>query len=144
MSSPSVKIPVWFWIVAALALLWNLMGVMAFFAETGKTPEDLAAMAEAERHLYETYPMWAMIAFGAAVFGGAIGSLLLLLRSKFAQAVLVISLVGVIVQMVHSFFIAKSMAVYGPGAMIMPTMVIVIAAALVWLARSASAKGWLR
>ena len=29
----SVKIPVWFWIVAVLLLIWNIMGVIAFYVE---------------------------------------------------------------------------------------------------------------
>jgi len=35
------------------------------------------------------------------------------------------------------------MAVYGPGVLIMPIMVLVISVALVWHAKSSIAKGWL-
>ena len=42
-----------------------------------------------------------------------------------------------------AIFMSKSFEVFGPGGMIMPIMVIVIAAYLVYLARQAKDKGWL-
>ena len=30
---PSKSIPIWFWIVGVVVLLWNLMGLMAFVAQ---------------------------------------------------------------------------------------------------------------
>ncbi len=142
MSSTSEKLPVWFWIIAGVALVWNAMGVMAFVMQVTMSPEALAAMPEAERALYETFPVWALLAFAAAVFGGAIGSLLLLLRKALAYPVFVISLAGIIIQMIYNFFIAETMDVYGPGSTIMPIMVLVIGAFLVWFSKSSKQKGW--
>jgi len=140
----STKLPVWYWIVGGLALVWNLMGVAAYVAQVTMSEEALAALPEAERALYETVPAWAVGAFALAVFGGALGCLLLLLRKRLAMPALVVSLVGVLVQMSHSFFIADSMEVYGPGATVMPIMVVVIAILLVWHTRSSTARGWLK
>lgn len=142
MSSISEKLPVWFWIIAGVALVWNAMGVMAFVMQVTMSPEALAAMPEAERALYETFPVWALLAFAAAVFGGAIGSVLLLLRKALAYPVFVISLAGIIIQMIYNFFIAETMDVYGPGSTIMPIMVLVIGAFLVWFSKSSKQKGW--
>lgn len=142
MSSTSEKLPVWFWIIAGVALVWNAMGVMAFVMQVTMSPEALAAMPEAERALYETFPVWALLAFAAAVFGGAIGSVLLLLRKALAYPVFVISLAGIIIQMIYNFFIAETMDVYGPGSTIMPIMVLVIGAFLVWFSKSSKQKGW--
>ncbi|GAB4188417.1 MAG: hypothetical protein Tsb002_14690 [Wenzhouxiangellaceae bacterium] len=144
MTTTNNKPPTWFWVVGSLALLWNLMGVFAYVAQVTMSAEDLAAMPEAQRVLYETVPAWATAAFALAVFGGALGCLLLLLRRSWAFAALVISLVAVLVQMYHAFFMSKSFEVFGPGSMIMPLMVIIIAILLVWLARKATRAGWLR
>ncbi|PHS16923.1 MAG: hypothetical protein COA86_11310 [Kangiella sp.] len=116
---------------------------MAFAAQMMMTPEMLAALPEAERNLYENVPMWATIAFACAVLGGGTGSLLLALKKAIAFPVLVLSLVGVIVQMYHSFFVIDAMTVYGPGQAIMPSMVMIIAALLVWLSNNAKNKGWI-
>lgn len=139
----SLKIPVWFWIVAAVALVWNLMGVSAYIMQMTMSPEALAKLSEAEQALYANYPAWAAVAFALAVFGGAIGCILLLMRNKLAVPVFGASLAGIAVQMFHSFFIANSMAVYGPGAAVMPTMVVLIGAALVWHSMRSKNKGWI-
>ncbi len=134
----------WFWIVSAIALLWNLMGVMAYIAQVTMSPEALQALPENERALYESAPAWATGAFAIAVWGGALGSVLLLLRRKLATSVLIVSFIGIIVQMVHSFGIANSIEVYGPGGLIMPIMVLFIGAGLIWFSRKASTNGWLK
>lgn len=132
-----------FWIVSGLLLAWNLLGVMAYVQEATMSAEALGAMSEAQRALLRTRPAWATAAFAVAVFGGAAGCLLLLLRSRLAVPVLALSFVGVVVQMVHAFFIADSYAVYGPGGLAMPAMVLVLSIFLVWYARRARKRGWL-
>ncbi len=134
--------PKWFIIVAALALVWNLFGVMAFVMHANMSPDAIAALPEAERALYESYPMWALIAFACAVFGGVLGSLLLVLKKSLAVPVLLISLIGVLVQMGHSFLIARSHEVYGPESIALPILVLVIAIYLVMLAGKAKKRGW--
>lgn len=103
------------------------MGVMAYIAQVTMGAEEIAALPENEQALYESLPMWATSAFAIGVWGGALGSLFLLLRKTWATPVLVLSLIGVLVQMYHSFFVIDSIAVYGPGGVIMPIMVILIA-----------------
>jgi hypothetical protein len=44
--------------------------------------------------------------------------------------------------MFHSFFMSKSFEVFGPGGLVMPVMVIVIAIYLVLLAARAKAHRW--
>lgn len=142
--STSTKPPLWFWAVSAAMLLWNGLGVMAYIADATISVDALKALPDAERALRESRPAWATAAFAVAVFGGAVGCLLLLVRSRWALAVLVVSLLGVIVQMAHAFLIANSFEVYGPGGLIMPVMVLVLSVCLVWLARRARMRGWLR
>ncbi|TXI50960.1 MAG: hypothetical protein E6Q50_03100 [Lysobacter sp.] len=133
----------WFWIVSGLLLAWNLLGVMAYVQEATMSAEALGAMPEAQRALLRTRSAWATAAFAVAVFGGAAGCLMLLLRSRLAVPVLALSFVGVVVQMVHAFFIVDSYAVYGPGGLAMPAMVLVFSIFLVWYARRARKRGWL-
>ena len=136
------KAPKWFMIVAAVLLVWNLLGVMAYIMQVMMSPETLAALPEEQRQLYENTPAWATAAFAVAVNFGALGCVLLLLRKNLAGLFLQLSLTGVLVQMFHSFFMSNSFEVFGPGGMIMPVMVIVIAIYLVWLAARARSRGW--
>jgi hypothetical protein len=132
-----------FYIISGVALLWNLLGVGFYVAQVTMSQEALNALPDAERILMENTPSWATSAFAIAVNAGALGCLLLLLRRAWAVPVLIASLLGVVVQMVHSLFIADSIEVYGPGGMIMPIMVTAISIFLVWYSRNAKEKGWL-
>ena len=136
-------LPKSFYWIAGVALIWNLLGVGAYLSQVTMSPDALNALPEAERALYENVPAWATAAFAIAVFGGAVGCLLLLLKKALATPVLIASLLGVVVQMYHAFFVANSIEVYGPGGMIMPIMVIVIAIFLVWYSMSAKKRGWI-
>lgn len=144
MASTTNKPATWFWIVSAIALVWNLMGVMAYIAQVTMSAEALQALPDNERALYESVPAWATAAFAIAVWGGALGSILLLIRRKWATAVLIISFSGIVVQMIHSFFMSNSIEVFGPGGMVMPVMILIIGAYLIWFSRQATAKGWLK
>ena len=135
--------PKWFVFLVIVLAIWNLMGVMAFVMQMTMTAEQIAALPEKEQVLYQDIPLWVNIAFGCAVFGGALGCIALVLKKAIALPILFISLAGVIVQMFHAFVIANSFEVYGPGGTIMPIMVVVVALYLVWLANNAKVKGWL-
>jgi hypothetical protein len=137
------KIPVWFWIVGWAALLWNLMGVFAYIMQVTMSPEMMASMPEAQREIIANTPIWATGAFALAVFGGALGSLFLLLKKKLAYPLFILSCVSVFVQMYHSLFMSNSIEVYGPGGAVMPIMVVLFGLGLIWLSRRAIDKNWI-
>ncbi len=138
----STKIPTWFWIASSAALVWNLMGVMAFVAQMMMTPETLQQLPQAERDIYANTPVWANIAFACAVIGGALGSVALLIKKTWALYLFVLSFAGICTQMFHVFFISNSFEVFGPGGMIMPIMVVIVAVALIWLSKNAASNNW--
>jgi hypothetical protein len=137
------KPPVWFWIVSVVALIWNGMGVMAYLGQAYMSDDALAALPEAEQALYANVPAWATAAFAIAVWGGLLGCLALLLRKKWAKPVLLLSLIGIVVQMIYNLFLSEAMDVYGPGGAIMPIMVIVIGIFLVWFSKKSASEGWI-
>jgi hypothetical protein len=143
-TTPASKLPLWFWIVAGVALVWNLIGIAAFFMDPTMNESAMAALPEAQRSLYAATPAWATAAFAIAVFGGAAASAGLLLRTRLAVALFGISLVAVLVQMFQAFVLANAISVVGAGAAIMPAIITLIAIALLWFAWTARSKGWLR
>ncbi len=132
-----------FWIISALALVWNAMGAMAYIAQVTMSPESLQALPEDQQALMTSVPVWVTSAFAIAVWGGVLGCLLLLLRKKLATPVLIVSFAGIVVQMIYNMFISNSIAVYGPGGMIMPIVVLVMGAYLIWFSRDVTRKGWI-
>lgn len=127
-----------FWLIAAIALVWNLLGSINFFAQMD--PEILESYRASERAIVEGRPGWATAGFALAVFGGTLGSLVLLLRKAVAQYFFIASLLGVLVTMVHALgsdiaFGAGEIA----GIIVMP---LAVAGFLVWYARLVSRRGW--
>ena len=62
MSMQSTKLPVWFWVVAVAALLWNLMGVASYLGFTTMSAEAIAKLPEDKQALLTNYPVWATAA----------------------------------------------------------------------------------
>ena len=135
--------PVWFKIVAVIALLWNVLGCIAFFSDLRLSPEDLAALPEAQQALYAARPAWAVVATAVAVFGGFLGCIGLLLGRKWAFVVLVLSLIGILVQDYGLFVLAEGASLAGPVAMVMQGIVLVVGIGLVLLSHKGIARGWL-
>ncbi|MEP1097252.1 MAG: hypothetical protein ABJG78_19205 [Cyclobacteriaceae bacterium] len=143
MTNDSIKPPVWFWIVSGIALIWNAMGIQAYLDQAYMTPEKLSGLPEAQQAMYIDNPAWVTAAFAIAVFGGTIASILLLLKKKLAYTVFVVSLAGILAQMSYAFFMSGATDSFGPGGMIMPIMIILAGAALVYLSKKAISNGWL-
>ena len=130
------KPPIWFWIVSALALIWNAMGVMQYLQQAYKTESFILACTPEDLEMYANLPSWYTASFALAVFGGALGCLLLLLRKRLAHTVLLISLIAIIVQMSYVTFSLKM-------ANAMTPMIVIVGILLVWLAKIATKKGWI-
>ena len=131
-----------FWAIGAVALMWNVTGVINFFMQMNA--DGLAAMPESQRAIVEGRPVWATGAFAIAVFGGVLGCLLLLLRKSAAYYLFIASLLGVIVQMIPYLGMTGSTISFGPFeifiTILMPQMV---AAFLIWYSKQAKSKGWI-
>ena len=144
MNALAVKRPTWFWIVAALALLWNLFGVAMAWMQYSMTPDQLAQLPEAQRTLHEAMPGWLWAVDGVAVVAGTLGSLLLLMGKRLALPVFWVSLVAVVVLFGYCLFSGRMLEVLGAAqALPMPILVTVIALLLVWFARRSIARGWI-
>ena len=135
--------PGWFRIVAILGLLWNAFGVVSYFMHVTMSEASLAAMPEAERALFESFPAWVTGAFAIAVFAGLAGALGLVLRKSWSVPLLGLSLLAILIQFGYTLFVSDMLAVMGAGAAVLPVIIIVVGAALFWLARTASMRGWI-
>lgn len=145
MNAPvAARVPGWFWIVAVLALVWNLFGLAMFYLQVTMTPEQLAQLPEAHSELTQAFPSWIWAMNGIAVVTGTLGSLLLLMRKRMALPLFWLSLVAVLVLFGYCLFPGRMLEVLGPAqALPMPVTVTVIALFLVWFTRKASARGGL-
>jgi len=130
-----------FWAIGTVALIWNVMGVINYFVQMNA--DMVAAMPETHRAIIEARPAWATGAFAIAVFGGALGCLLLLLRKSAAYYLFIVSLLGVIVAMTPHLHMIGS-TINDPFEIVMMILMpLVVAAFLIWYSKQAQSKGWI-
>ncbi len=139
-----VKPPIWFWIVAAVGMIWNLMGVGAFVSDAAMNADTLASLPEAQQALYAAQPFWVTVVFGLSVATGVLGCLLLFLKKSWAGPMFLLSLILVLVQSFYMYFLSNTMEVMGAFPAIMNTVIIIFAVMLMFFARHASGKRWIR
>lgn len=136
-------VPAWYWAVVVVALLWNLLGCVAFGMEMFAQDTLMETMTEEQQKWARSIPGWIYIVYGAAVISGTGGSLGLLVRKWWSFPLFAISLPSVLVQMGYTVIIAGGMKVMGPSGLVMPALVVVVAGALLWFSQSARSKAWL-
>ena len=139
----ATKVPLSFWLVVGLALLWNLFGLFSFYAHFTATPAVIASWPEAQQQIAAATPRWIYVAFAVATIGGVLGSLGLLLRKRWAVPVLLLSLVAIVVQVGSVYALTRAWALSGIGGVILPLCIGLFALFLWWYAGKAAARGWL-
>jgi len=142
MNEKSVVAVHWsFWVIGAVTLVWNVLGCANFIAQMNA--DVVASMPVTHRSIIESRPAWATAGFAIAVFGGALGCLLLLLRKSAAFYLFIASLLGVIVAMIHSLGIAGPTIDFSRFEIVMmAVMPVVVAVFLVWYSKWAASRGW--
>ena len=144
MSENGPVIPRSFWIISSLALVWNIVGIANYVLQVTMTEETLLTLPAGQQAVLANVPTWATSMFATATSAGALGCVLLLLRSSVAIPVLVLSLVCVFGQTYYAFGIANALELLGPTSVILPALIIVVGAGMIWYARESKKKGWLR
>lgn len=91
----TAKTPWHLWVVGGVTLLWNAIGIFSYMMTRldkldalGMTAEDIA--------FFNSFPAWANALWALGVWGAFFGSVLLLLRSRWAVPSLIISVIGLI------------------------------------------------
>lgn len=127
-----------FWVICVVTLIWNVLGSINFVVQMN--PEMHEAYRETERLIIIGRPLWATVGFAIAVFGGAIGCLLLLLKKSFAFYLFIASLLGVLVTMAHALNLGINFGIGEIlGFILMPMIVAIF---LIWYSKLAERKDW--
>ena len=128
-----------FWLIGTFMLIWNIMGCINFIVQMN--PDMIASYRETEQSIIQGRPAWATVAFALAVFCGALGCLLLMLKKSVAYYLFIASLLGVVVTMIYTLgadidFDTGEVK----GIIFMPVAVAVF---LIWYAKYVERKGWI-
>lgn len=131
------------WMVGVFSLIWHLMGCANYLFQATMSPDTLAGLSAAQQAVISDRPAWATSAFAIAVFGGLLGSILLLLRKRLSLFLFLIALIGVIVSMIPLFGIVNSGVEISTFERIMYlALTPLVGAFLLWFTRLAMRRGW--
>ncbi|WOB77996.1 MULTISPECIES: hypothetical protein [Brevundimonas] len=99
----TVKTPWHLWLVGVLSLLWNGFGAFDFIQTTtrGEAYMRAAGFDDAMVAYYEAMPGWMYLPWTLGVWGAVIGSVLLLLRRRWAVPAFGLSLLGALISLIY-------------------------------------------
>lgn len=137
------RTPWHFWVVAALAVLWNGFGGYDYTMShlQGETYYRQMGMSEPVIAYMETYPAWMHAVWAIGVWGSVAGSILLLLRSRWAFHAFAASVLGAIGNVAYT--IASPGAVEMMGVT-MPLVIVALCLFFIWYAWTMTKQGVLR
>lgn len=146
-----VKTPWHLWVVGILSLAWNAFGANDYIqTQMGNVAyyetmlEGIDATPEQALAYFQSYPAWMDAAWAVGVWGAVLGSLLLLLRSRFAVLVFALSLLGLAVTTVYQLVQGQPEWAQGTTTTIITVVIWSIATFLLIYAGSMRSKGVLR
>lgn len=128
-----------FWVIGAIALVWNAMGVVNVFMQMN--PDVLATYPESHRTIVASQTGWISASVIVAIFGGALGCVLLLLRKASAIWLFCASLIATIIVVAHTLSLPVELR--ASDIVLIIVMPVVVAVLLVWYSRWASIRGWI-
>lgn len=132
------------WVVGVVSLLWNAFGGYDFVMSVtqGETYWRASGMTDAMIAYYNAMPTWMYVPWVLGVWGAVAGSILLLLRSRFAVHAFGLSLIGAVVSLAYGLMNPMPELPPAMAAMTyMPYVIAVIAAFLAWYAWTVGKKG---
>lgn len=103
MNQMTVRTPWHLWVVGVVSLLWNAFGAFDFVSTTTRGAAYMREMGfdQAMIDYFIAMPTWMYGPWTLGVWGAVIGSILLLLRNRFAVLAFALSLLGALVSLVY-------------------------------------------
>lgn len=131
----------WFWAAAVAALLFMLVAV---WGQVMSVLTDPATLPLDQRVVFEARPVWMIAAYAIAVWVGFAGTVMLLLRRKLAQPLLLVSLVAAVVTFLPYAIVPGIRDNITTNDIAVALVVLAITWTIFWFARHSNQRGWLR
>jgi hypothetical protein len=140
--------PAHLWIVGILSLLWNSFGAYDYLMTRMRNMDYLGSMGMDPNEVLayiDSFPIWAQFGWGLGVWGSVLGSILLLMRSRYAVHAFGASLFGAVLSFGYQFMGPPPPPAMSEGGMaIIPWLIIAIIVALFYYAYRQKQAGVLR
>jgi len=131
----------WYMVAAIASVLFMLVGCAGYLLTVTADP---AAMPIDQRAMMEAQPTWMFAAYGIAVWVGLAGSVMLVLRRKLAQPLLLVSLIGVVFTFLPLAVVPAVRDNSTTNDIVAAVIVLAITWTIFWFARHSQQRGWLR
>jgi hypothetical protein len=131
----------WYWLGAIAAFLFMIVACCGFVIDVTTNPMSLPLD---QRAVMMARPMWMVAAYGIAVWVGLAGALMLLLRRRIAQWLILVSLVAAIVTFLPYAVVPQVSDNITTNDIAAAIVVVAITWTIFWFARHSSQRGWLR
>ena len=144
------RAPMHLWIAGGLATLWNCIGPTDYVMTRTRNDAWITSMMPGvdPQSVYayvEGFPAWAAFGWGLGVWCGLLGSILLLMRHRWAVPVLGVSLLGAVLGIGYQLMNPPDWPGMDQGMnAVMPYVIIAVAVGLLLYARAMASKGVLR
>jgi ribose/xylose/arabinose/galactoside ABC-type transport system permease subunit len=132
-------------VIGIIALLWNAIGAFDYLMTQTRNAAYMSAFPPEQLAWFYGLPAWVVAAWAIAVWGGVLGSILLLLRRRLAVPVFLASLVAMVVTTFQNWVLANAAEVF-PDAFsrVFSVVIFVITVGLYFYARAMRERGVLR
>ena len=131
----------WFIIAAVASLLFMGLGCISYLMHVFANP---ATMPLDQRAAYEAEPAWVTGAYAIAVWIGLIGAILLVLRRKIAEWLLLLSVIAVLIWLAGLVLVAPLRENMSANDLLVAMVVAALTWTVYWFARHSRQRGWLR
>ena len=131
------------WAVGGLSLLWNGYGGYDYVMTQTNNAAYLAQFTPEQRAYFDGFPLWMEAVWAVGVWGAVLGSVLLLLRSKWAFHVFVASLIGFAASVVYGQM-SGGAALMGTTGVAFSAAIFLLGLGFVMYSRMMTRKGVLR
>ncbi len=131
----------WYWAGAIASALFMAFGCASYIWHVTLDP---AALPVDQRAMVDAVPTWMTAAFEIAVWVGLAGAVMLLMRRKLAEPLLLVSLTAVLVQFSGYFIDPELSQAMSTDAYVFPIVIVLLTWTIFWFARHSRQRGWLR
>jgi hypothetical protein len=133
------------WPVGVLALLWNSVGAFDYLMTETRNASYMSSFTHEQLVYFNSFPAWVVAAWALSVWGGVLGSVLLLFRKRQAVPTFGVSLAMLIPTSFYNFVLTDGFAIMGGlEALLFTALIFVGAIALLIYARRLARGGVLR
>lgn len=140
-TNPPARAPRHLWVVGGLGTLWNAAGAFDYFMTQTRNQDYMNSFTPEQVEYFYGFPAWVVALWAIAVWGGLLGTTLLLLRKRIAAPVLLTSFVAMVITSIHNFLLTNGLEAMGEGGVAFSAMIFVIALGLWLYARAMVLRG---